>query len=47
MDKITEYLNDKFFLVNEKRHLIYTESGGVPVFVPEEYRKYYAFYKKR
>lgn len=42
-----EYLNDKFFLVNERGHLVYTRSTGVPVFVPEDYRKYYAFFKKR
>ena len=40
-------INDNFFLVNQRGHLIYTESGGVPVFVPKDYRKYYAFYKKR
>tara|TARA_R100001509_G_scaffold164932_1_gene144295 strand:+ start:1609 stop:1740 length:132 start_codon:yes stop_codon:yes gene_type:complete len=42
-----EYLNEKYYLVNERGNIIYTQSEGKPVYIPKEYRKYYASYKKR
>jgi|TARA_R100000742_G_C4279566_1_gene104522 hypothetical protein len=50
MFSMMEYLNDENYLVNEKGNLIYTHSepmGQRPVFIPKDYRKYYAPYKKR
>ncbi len=42
-----EYLNEKYYLVNERGNIIYTRSSNKPVYIPEEYRKYYASYQKR
>ena len=38
--KMNEFMNERFYLVNERGNIIYTDSGK-PVFVPEDYRKYY------
>jgi len=42
----TEYLNDKYYLVNSSGTLIYTKSSQKPIFIPEAYRKYYENYPK-
>ena len=42
-----EYLNEKYYLVNERGNIIYTQSSNKPVYIPEEYSKYYASYQKR
>ena len=38
--KMNEFINERFYLVNERGNIIYTDSGK-PVFIPEDYRKYY------
>ena len=48
--RTAEIFRGKLKPVNEKGNLIYTHSESVgprPVFIPEDYRKYYAPYKKR
>lgn len=42
-----EYLNEKYYLVNQRGNIIYTRSSGKPVYIPEEYRKYYEYYQKK
>ena len=38
--KMNEFLDERFYLVNERGNIIHTNSGHA-VFVPEDYRKYY------
>ena len=37
---MNEFLSERFYLVNEKGNIIYTDSG-IAVFVPKDYRIYY------